>query len=266
MEDKTVAGLLGLIQADRNGEAVDKTLLKHLVGMFTSLGTYASAFEEAFLEKTKQYYSLEGQHFMQESDVADYLLHCEVWALSVCASRVMQEDRDTDCLVHSTFCIVRCRPRLSVHHVWQEGRDKQYLSPALNVGPVTSNCASHTICNSVMTHMPSFKVEYGPPLSVCASCAVLHISDARTCTCKDVAPAPVAILGETRQWSHSNVAVDTQQSIIAHLLFITVRGAFIHVQRVNSPCSSICKFAAAVAVHALHRLCPINPRLWQYAR
>ena len=86
MEDKTVAGLLGLIEADRNGEAVDKTLLKHLVGMFTSLGTYASAFEEAFLEKTKQYYSLEGQHFMQESDVADYLLHCEVWAVSVCAS------------------------------------------------------------------------------------------------------------------------------------------------------------------------------------
>lgn len=84
VEDKTVAGLLGLIEADRNGETVDKTLLKHLVGMFTSLGTYGSAFEEAFLEKTKQYYSLEGQHFMQESDVADYLLHCEVWVLSVC--------------------------------------------------------------------------------------------------------------------------------------------------------------------------------------
>ena len=56
--------------------------------MFTSLGTYASAFEEAFLDKTKQYYSLEGQHFMQESDVADYLLHCEVraTAFAVCHS------------------------------------------------------------------------------------------------------------------------------------------------------------------------------------
>ena len=80
VEDKTVAGLLGLIEADRNGEAVDKTLLKHLVRMFTSLGTYATAFEEAFLDKTKQYYSLEGQRYMQESDVADYLLHCEVGA------------------------------------------------------------------------------------------------------------------------------------------------------------------------------------------
>lgn len=80
VEDKTVAGLLGLIEADRNGEAVDKTLLKHLVRMFTSLGTYATAFEEAFLDKTNQYYSLEGQRYMQESDVADYLLHCEVGA------------------------------------------------------------------------------------------------------------------------------------------------------------------------------------------
>ena len=73
-----MAGLLARIEADRNGEAVDKTLLKHLVRMFTSLGTYATAFEEAFLDKTKQYYSLEGRRYMQESDVAEYLLHCEV--------------------------------------------------------------------------------------------------------------------------------------------------------------------------------------------
>lgn len=90
VEDKTVAGLLALIEADRNGESVDKTLLKHLVRMFTNLGTYASAFEEAFLGKTKQYYSREGQHFMQESDVADYLLHCEVWVhCCMCHSCVM---------------------------------------------------------------------------------------------------------------------------------------------------------------------------------
>ncbi len=90
MEDKTVAGLLSLIEAERNGETVDKALLKHLVRMFTSLGTYAATFEEPFLAKTTQYYSQEGQHYMQESDVADYLLHCEVGhAVSSCALKGM---------------------------------------------------------------------------------------------------------------------------------------------------------------------------------
>ena len=70
-----------LIEAERNGETVDKALLKHLVGMFTSLGTYGGSFEEPFLVKTTQYYSQEGQQYMQESDVAEYLLHCEVGAL-----------------------------------------------------------------------------------------------------------------------------------------------------------------------------------------
>ena len=78
VEDKTVAGLLALIEAERNGESVDKQLVKHLVRMFTSLGIYSASFEAPFLEQTKQYYSLEGRHFMQQSDVADYLLHCEV--------------------------------------------------------------------------------------------------------------------------------------------------------------------------------------------
>ena len=82
-----MAGLLGLIESERNGEAVDKLLLKHLVRMFSSLGIYSSTFEEPFLEKTKQYYQLEGQQYMQQSDVADYLLHCEVCArpLPVCS-------------------------------------------------------------------------------------------------------------------------------------------------------------------------------------
>ena len=73
-----MSGLLSLIEADRNGEAVDKALLKHLVQMFTSLGTYSGTFEQPFLETSTQYYSLEGRRCMQELDVADYLVHCEV--------------------------------------------------------------------------------------------------------------------------------------------------------------------------------------------
>ena len=79
--------MLVLIQCERNGETVDKALVKHLVGMFTSLGTYAGSFEKLFLDKTTQYYSQEGQQYMQESDVAEYLLHCEVGSLSFCLCR-----------------------------------------------------------------------------------------------------------------------------------------------------------------------------------
>ena len=132
MEDKTVAGLLGLIEADRNGEAVDKTLLKHLVRMFTSLGTYASAFEEAFLDKTKQYYSLEGRHYMQESDVADYLLHCEVWVLPCLSVRLYCDDRQPHGLhgLHGSNKLhahKHGQTLLSSHHIWV---DYLYAWPA----------------------------------------------------------------------------------------------------------------------------------------
>ncbi|KAK9823559.1 hypothetical protein WJX72_003747 [[Myrmecia] bisecta] len=77
VERKTVQGLLQLIKAERQGETVDRTLLKHLLRMFTSLNIYADGFEQPFLEQTAQFYAAEGIQYMQETDVADYLLHSE---------------------------------------------------------------------------------------------------------------------------------------------------------------------------------------------
>lgn len=34
--------------------------------------------QDAFLQQTEEYYAAEGARLMQELDVADYLLHCEV--------------------------------------------------------------------------------------------------------------------------------------------------------------------------------------------
>ncbi|KAK2410942.1 respiratory burst oxidase protein B [Trifolium repens] len=50
-----------LIDVRRLGEAVDRTLLNHLLKMFTALGLYAA----------------EGVKYMQQSDVPDYLKHVE---------------------------------------------------------------------------------------------------------------------------------------------------------------------------------------------
>lgn len=62
----------------RLGEAIDKTVLGHLLKMFTALGTYAEIFEKPFLQSTSDFYASEGVKYMQQSDVPDYLKHVEV--------------------------------------------------------------------------------------------------------------------------------------------------------------------------------------------
>ncbi|CAI0548495.1 unnamed protein product [Linum tenue] len=78
VENKTVNGLLQMIQRERLGEAVDRTLLNHLLKMFTALGIYPESFERPFLECTSEFYATEGMKYMQQSDVPDYLKHVEI--------------------------------------------------------------------------------------------------------------------------------------------------------------------------------------------
>ncbi|KAK4361340.1 hypothetical protein RND71_020292 [Anisodus tanguticus] len=78
VEHKTVFGLLQMIESERLGEAVDRTLLNHLLKMFTALGIYAESFEKPFVERTSEFYAAEGVKYMQQSDVPDYLKHVEV--------------------------------------------------------------------------------------------------------------------------------------------------------------------------------------------
>ncbi|GAB2296895.1 hypothetical protein Dimus_030996 [Dionaea muscipula] len=78
VEHKTVTGLLRLIDRERLGEAVDRTLLNHLLKMFTALGIYHESFEKPFLACTEEFYAAEGVKYMQQSDVPDYLKHVEM--------------------------------------------------------------------------------------------------------------------------------------------------------------------------------------------
>ncbi len=61
---------------------MDRTLLNHLLKMFTALGIYAESFEKPFLECTSEFYAAEGMKYMQQSDVPDYLKHVEVHIVS----------------------------------------------------------------------------------------------------------------------------------------------------------------------------------------
>ncbi|KAG7019515.1 Cullin-4 [Cucurbita argyrosperma subsp. argyrosperma] len=77
VEHKTVTGLLRMIEKERLGEAINRTLLNHLLKMFTALGIYSESFEKPFLEYTSEFYAAEGMKHMQQSDVSEYLKHAE---------------------------------------------------------------------------------------------------------------------------------------------------------------------------------------------
>lgn len=77
VQKRTVEGLLFLIEKERNGDTVDRTLLKSLLRMLSDLSIYQDAFEEKFLLATKQLYQAEGQKRMQELEVPEYLQHVD---------------------------------------------------------------------------------------------------------------------------------------------------------------------------------------------
>lgn len=77
VQKRIVEGLLFLIEKERNGDVVDRTLLKSLLRMLCDLQIYHPAFEENFLLATKQLYNSEGQRKMQELEVPEYLKHVD---------------------------------------------------------------------------------------------------------------------------------------------------------------------------------------------
>ncbi|NXQ28821.1 CUL4A protein, partial [Alaudala cheleensis] len=76
VQTKTIDGILLLIERERNGEAVDRSLLRSLLSMLSDLQqVYKESFEERFLEETNCLYAAEGQRLMQEREVPEYLHH-----------------------------------------------------------------------------------------------------------------------------------------------------------------------------------------------
>ncbi|KAM8952219.1 cullin-4B isoform 1-T1 [Pelodytes ibericus] len=75
VQTKTIDGILLLIERERNGEAIDRSLLRSLLSMLSDLQIYQESFEHRFLEETNRLYAAEGQRLMQEREVPEYLHH-----------------------------------------------------------------------------------------------------------------------------------------------------------------------------------------------
>uniref|UniRef100_A0A672T5G5 Cullin-4B n=1 Tax=Sinocyclocheilus grahami TaxID=75366 RepID=A0A672T5G5_SINGR len=75
VQSKTIDGILLLIERERSGEAVDRSLLRSLLSMLSDLQIYQDSFEQRFLEETNRLYAAEGQRLMQEREVPEYLHH-----------------------------------------------------------------------------------------------------------------------------------------------------------------------------------------------
>ncbi|KAL6260573.1 hypothetical protein P5V15_008094 [Pogonomyrmex californicus] len=77
VQTRTVEGLLMLIEKERQGDTVDRTLLKSLLRMLSDLQIYQEAFETKFLLATERLYAAEGLRLMNEHDVPEYLAHVD---------------------------------------------------------------------------------------------------------------------------------------------------------------------------------------------
>jgi len=102
VQARTVEGLLMLIEQERHGDQVDRSLLKSLLRMLADLDIYKEAFEKKFLVATEELYSLEGGSLVQELSVPQYLRHAE---------RRLSEEQER--LVHyldssSKWQLIRC--------------------------------------------------------------------------------------------------------------------------------------------------------------
>ncbi len=77
VQTRTVDGMLMLIEQERHGDMVDRSLLKSLLRMLSDLQIYKEAFEKKFLVATEKLYAAEGQRLINERDVPEYLTHVE---------------------------------------------------------------------------------------------------------------------------------------------------------------------------------------------
>ncbi|KAL4073148.1 Cullin [Scleroderma yunnanense] len=89
--NKLSGAILRLIEHQRNGEAIDQSLVKKVVDSFVSLGldnsdlskvsldVYKQHLEIPFLGATEKYYEQESEAFLAENSVSDYLREVEEW-------------------------------------------------------------------------------------------------------------------------------------------------------------------------------------------
>eukprot|EP00753_Platysulcus_tardus_P021034 PLAT8591.1.p1 GENE.PLAT8591.1~~PLAT8591.1.p1 ORF type:complete len:738 (+),score=309.97 PLAT8591.1:37-2250(+) len=74
---KLLAGMLHLVQRERTGEAVNRTLLRSLTRMYHSLNLYSAAFAQPLVDASRAFYAEEGVRLMSELPPPTYLAHVQ---------------------------------------------------------------------------------------------------------------------------------------------------------------------------------------------
>ena len=99
IQRRTAAGLLLLIERERTGETIDRSLLKSLVKMLSALTIYVDVFERPFLDASKAFYAREGALRISTYETAEYMLHVEA-RLREEADRINVRDANTHTHTH----------------------------------------------------------------------------------------------------------------------------------------------------------------------
>jgi cullin-4 len=76
-DKRVLSGVLSLIERDRQGETIDRSLVNSLVRMYSALNLYTDHFEKHFLDTTHAFYIAESANKMQDIDVRDSRVTCE---------------------------------------------------------------------------------------------------------------------------------------------------------------------------------------------
>ncbi|CAF3396164.1 unnamed protein product [Rotaria sp. Silwood1] len=77
ISNRCINGLLKLIEQERRGETIDRSLTKNLIRMLIDLRLYKKDFEPIFLQSTEELYHNEGRQLIQTLELSQYLSHVE---------------------------------------------------------------------------------------------------------------------------------------------------------------------------------------------
>ncbi|PGH17579.1 hypothetical protein AJ80_04757 [Polytolypa hystricis UAMH7299] len=104
VQQSVMDAVLNLIEKQRNGETIEQSQIKNIVGSFVSLGldendsskstlvVYQFYFEKPFIEATRVYYENESRRFVAENSVVEYMKKAE--------SRLEEERARVDLYLH----------------------------------------------------------------------------------------------------------------------------------------------------------------------
>lgn len=84
---KTKDAILQLIELEREGEQIDRTLLKNVLSIFIEVGMgtmtcYQSDFEQTLLKSTADYYKRKAAFWIEEDSCPDYMVRMMQYSAS----------------------------------------------------------------------------------------------------------------------------------------------------------------------------------------